>query len=485
MPLPLPPLFPSHSGRDSTRHLTNNFIPGLGERWSTQVHSLRFYYNVAVTARYTSPPGQRLTRPVLLSALEAVIDIHAPLGLTILDEDTPKPHFARLKSINLDQAVSFIQLSSPEEEAQQQEFDGIMAEQHSSSFHNLGQLPVWRVLLIEPEKYDSERGVDVAFVFHHGIGDGATGQAFHIALLKALDDLPPVVEEMQTPYIITPPALPLLGPLETLVALPLSVVFILRMLWTRVWFVRPRPPTFWCGSPIHVGPGGLKTTFRTLSFPTQTVTRLLAACRAEKTTITALLQVLVAKSFFHVLPAETATSLVSSIAINMRRFMPAPVSDETMGVFVYTISASHERAAFASTSQWELARKYRGKLEARVNNGTRNADIGMLKLVSNFEKYWTSRVGKRHESSFELSNLGVFKGTKPVGADGWNIPSRVLFSQSANVASCPVDFSIISVKGGDLMLGISFQEGAVEPELMARVLETLKNELEKTAAGEK
>lgn len=454
------------------------------ERWSTQVHNLRFYYNVAVTARYTSPPGQRLTRPVLLSALEAVIHIHAPLGLTILDEDTPKPRFARLKSINLDQAVSFIQLLSPEEEAQQQEFDEIIAEQHSSSFHNLGQLPVWRVLVIEPEKYDSARGIDVAFVYHHGIGDGATGQAFHMALLKALDSLPPTVEEMQTPYIITPPALQLLDPLETLVALPLSVPFVLRMLWTRVWFPRARPPTFWCGSPIHVGPGGLKTTFRTLSFPTQTVTRLLAACRAEKTTITALLQVLIAKSFFLALPAESATSLASSIAVNMRRFMPAPISDETMGVFVCSISANHSRATFARTSQWELARKYRGKLESRISDGTRNTDAGILKHVSDFEKYFRGRVGKRHEGSFEVSNLGVFKGTKPAGSDGWNIPSRVLFSQSANVASCPVDFSVISVKGGDLMLGISFQEGAVEHELMVRVVEILKDQVEKTAVGE-
>lgn len=449
------------------------------------MHSLGYYYNVSMTARYTSPPGQRLTRQVLFSALEAVIGVQAPLGLTILDEDTAQPRFARLRSIDLDQAVSFIRLAGQSEEAQQEEFDQIFAKQHSMSFRRLGQLPVWRVLVIEPEKYDATaRGVDVSFVYHHAIGDGGSGQAFHMALLKALDDLPPAAAatagEMQTPYVITPPPLPLLGPLETLVPLPLSFTYLLRTLWTRAWFPRTPPPTFWCGAPIHIARSGLKTTFRTLSFPAHTVAPVLAACRAEKTTVTALLQVLIARCFFGALPAESTSALSSSIAVNLRRFMPAPVTDETMGVFVCSVSSKHSRAAFGRTSVWELARGCRKELESRVRAGTRNADVGVLRHLSDFEAHFRGRLGKRHEFSFEISNLGVFKG-RGAGAGRWNIPTRVVFSQSANVASCPVDFSVISVKGGDLVIALSFQEGGAEPELMRRVLDGLKSEVERIA----
>lgn len=456
---------------------------GAIERWSTQCHSLGFYHNVGVTARYTSPPGRRLTRHVLFRALEAAIRIHASLGLTILDEDTAKPHFARLKTIDLDQVVTFVQLSGSSDEAYQQEFDRVLSEQHSMPFRKLGQLPIWRVLLIEPEKYDAARGVDVVFIYHHGIGDGATGQAFHMTLLKSLDGIPQDEEEQQLPYIISPPALPLLGSLESLVPLPLSFAYVFRTLWTRVWFVRTPPPTFWSGTTAHLPPSGLKTCLRTVAFPAQTVAHLLSACRTEKTTITALLQVLIAKSFFSVLPASTASSLSSTIAVNLRRFMPASITDETMGVFVCSIAATHSRTKFTRTPLWELARKYRGKLQARVDAGTSNADVAMLKHVSDFEKHFRERLGKRHDNSFEVSNLGVFKGHRTPA--GWDVPARVLFSQSASVASCAVDFSVMSVKGGEMAVGVGYQDGAVEPELVERVVEALRSEINAIVGGAK
>lgn len=458
-------------------------MPGAIERLSTQRHSLGYYHNVGVTARYTSPPGQRLSRLVLFKALEAAIYTHASLGLTILNEDTATPHFARLNTIDLDEVVTFVQLSGTSDEAQQQEFDKILSEQHSVPFRKLGQLPVWRVLLIEPEKYDAERGVDVVFIYHHGMGDGATGQAFHMTLLKSLERLPPSKEEEEAhlPYLVTPPALPLLEPLESLVPLPLSPAFVFHTLWTRVWFTRPRPPTFWSGPLAHLPPSGLKTCLRTVAFSPQTVSRLLSACRAEKTTITALLQALIAKSFFSTLPASTTTSLSSTIAVNLRRHMPAPITDETMGVFVCSIAANHSRTKFEQTPLWDLARKYRRKLASRVDSGTRNADVGMLKHVDDFEKHCRGQVGKSHENTFELSNLGVFKGCKSTA--GWDVPTRMLFSQSASVSGSAVDFSAMSVKGGEMVLGVGYQVGVVEPEFVARLVAALKSEVEGIATG--
>lgn len=444
-----------------------------------------FYHSVGVTARYTSPPGQRLTRPCLFRALEIVIGTHAALGLTILDEGTEKPYFARLKSIDLDQAVTFIQLSGSSEEAQQQELDQIISEYHSVRFQGLGQLPVWLVLVVEPEKHDPVRGVDVVFIFHHAIGDGAAGQAFHMALLKALDS-PPASESLQVPHIVTPPALPLLGSLEALVPLPISYALLLRTLWTQVWFPRRRPPTFWSGTPIHLPSDGLKTTFRTIIFTPQTLAYLLSACRAEKTTITALLQVLIAKSLFSALPADSASHLASSIAIDLRRSIPATaaVTDETMGVFVCSLATNHARHTLTHTPLWELAREYRCALESRVRAGTRNVDTGMLKYVDDYEKHFRTLLGRCREKSFEVSNLGVFKGVRS-RSGGWDVPARVVFSQSAGVAAPAVAFSVMSVKGGEMVVGVSYQDSAVEPELVARVLENLRGEVEEVVLGQR
>lgn len=161
--------------------------------------------------------------------------------------------------------------------------------------------------------------------------------------------------------------------------------------------------------------------------------------------------------------------------------MSASITDETMGVFVCSIADNHSRTKFEQTPLWDLARKYRHKLASRVDAGTRNADVGMLKHVRDFEKHFRGRLGKSHENTFEVSNLGVFKGRKSTA--GWDVPARVLFSQSASVANCAVDFSVISVKGGDMALGVGYQVGTVEPELVGRLVETLKSKVEAVAAG--
>lgn len=161
--------------------------------------------------------------------------------------------------------------------------------------------------------------------------------------------------------------------------------------------------------------------------------------------------------------------------------MSASITDETMGVFVCSIAANHSRAKFEQTPLWDLAREYRHKLASRVDAGTRNTDVGILKHVHDFEKHFRGRLGERRGNTFEVSNLGIFKGRK--SAAGWDVPTRVLFSQSASVSSCAVDFSVMSVKDGDMALGVGYQVGAVEPELVGRLVEALKSEVEVIAAG--
>jgi hypothetical protein len=88
-------------------------------------------------------------------------------------------------------------------------------------------------------------------------------------------------------------------------------------------------------------------------------------------------------------------------------------------------------------------------------------------------------VGSKREYSFEVSNVGVMDGLD----DHANVVrvKRVLFSQSSNVTGAAYVFSVASVKGGDLVVGLTWQDGIVEAELAQKVLLGLDTELRSLA----
>jgi hypothetical protein len=54
---------------------------------------------------------------------------------------------------------------------------------------------------------------------------------------------------------------------------------------------------------------------------------------------------------------------------------------------------------------------------------------------------------------------------------------RLVFSQSANVAEAPYVFSMASVKGGDIAIALTWQEGVLEEDKAKQVMEALEGEL--------
>jgi hypothetical protein len=423
------------------------------EKWSTVRHNLSFYINVALTARYTSSASP-LSKATIYRALTTLITTHAPLGTTILSENTPHPTFARLARINLDELVTITHLraatTDPAEELA--EIDEILSSQHNNKFRELGRLPPWRVVIIAPRTPDpAARGVDVAFVYHHALGDGATGLAFHRALLRALNT-PCEAAEEEVPSVVVPPEIPLAAPLEGLVSMSTSV----SKLWSQIWFPKTTHAGHWSGAAIQIP---LKTVVRTVVFPAGILAGVVAACRREGTTVTALLEAVLARAFFGVLGEETE-KLSTTAAIDLRRFIPG-AGDETMGVMVCSVSVVHERRAAADV--WGVARRCRAVLQKAVETGTKDTDTGLLKYLSDYEKYFLGKLGMRREHSIEVSNLGALKST-PEGE--WGI-SRVIFSQSASVSGSAVEFSVVSVVGGEMCVCVCAQEGIIEEEVLA------------------
>jgi hypothetical protein len=95
-----------------------------------------------------------------------------------------KPHFVALEKIDLEKLIHFVEC--PSDALQRAErIDEILSEQHSMGFGAEG-LPLWRIIVFNSLQPDQDSAIDIAFVWHHVIGDGASGLAVHSTLLHAL-----------------------------------------------------------------------------------------------------------------------------------------------------------------------------------------------------------------------------------------------------------------------------------------------------------
>lgn len=109
-----------------------------------------------------------------------------------------------------------------------------------------------------------------------------------------------------------------------------------------------------------------------------------------------------------------------------------------------------------------------------------NQQVGLLKFMDNYEPFFKGKVGKERDHSFEVSNVGVFDSDehRDEGGrkDGVRV-DRILFSQGSNVISPGLVFTVASVRGGDLGIGLTWQEDIVRKGDAEEVLKELETEL--------
>ncbi|PWW73271.1 hypothetical protein C7212DRAFT_300064, partial [Tuber magnatum] len=448
---------------------------GLYERYSTTRHTLNLYNNVGLTAHYTLPPAL-LTKPRIFSALKALINLHPPLAVTILGENTREPRFARLKSIDLEEVVQTILLPGEDTTA---ELDTVLSEQHSRGFE-LGRVPGWRCLILRD--YEAEigdvaavgggnGGVWISFVYHYAIADGVSGLTLHKSLLTALSR-PHKNPSFAGRYIVHPQRKPYPSSLESLIPLPLSLPRIVSEVWSKVCFPPPPPPTLYTGSPTSAcpTPETTKTIYKSLHFSARTLEALLSVSRRENTTITSLLTAIIATATFQAIPGKF-DKLTSSTPINLRRYVPTErIQEAAIGAYVASLRSEYSRSPLTSSNLFSFAREHTAQINDRLDAGTADLDVGMLRWVSDFFAFFKGKLGKQREDSFAVSNVGAWDGK--VGVD------RVVFSQSGGVIGAAMEWCAVGVRGGGLVLGCAGCEGVVEARVLERVLEGVRRGVE-------
>jgi hypothetical protein len=118
--------------------------------------------------------------------LRRIVTCHSAIPV---DEVSPGAYFVRLQSLDLRSCVLFkTRASSIEQSNQDHELDTILQEEHNTDFKpSRDALPFWRLTILQDAVEEKGCGFTASFVFHHSLGDGATGVIFHQSFHQALE----------------------------------------------------------------------------------------------------------------------------------------------------------------------------------------------------------------------------------------------------------------------------------------------------------
>lgn len=398
---------------------------------------------------------------LVFRGLSEVAKRHAVLGISIVNDNTTYPSFVRLPKVDLRTVVRFVHQRNCEPS-----FESIVETEHRMPFSNLGESPLWRVVVIVDESINvdaANKYITISFLFHHGVCDGKSGLAFHLELLDAFNTLQ--FKDDSFDPIIDIPQLDMLPSLEEANKLAMSPFFIIREVFKAYW---PRTDkSCWTGPPIRSKPN--VSMLRTAYLPNSVVESMTSLCRKNAVSLTALLIVLIARVLALNIPDYERFS--SSTAMSFRRF--TDIGPRAMVNYVSSIAhrfSTVPRPGYilcGGELNWEAVRACDRGIRKRTAS-PKNQQVGLLRFLHDYAAWFRKKDGKPRESSFSVSNLGVMDGS---GDRDYKVRvGRLLFSQSGNVINAPFVFNFITAKGGDLGIALTWQEGIIEQTLAENVL---------------
>jgi hypothetical protein len=202
-------------------------------------------------------------------------------------------------------------------------------------------------------------------------------------------------------------------------------------------------------------------------------------------------------SFARHLTPEEALAFRSSTPIDLRPFIDSNSqpggSKDLFGVHVtaqshdwgaHTIAAL--RKAPSTAEVWKIAADLRRSMKQHMDKVPKDDIMSMLGWVTDWPKFWLSKVGQPRQNTWEVSNIG----SMPDGHEereeengGWKI-QRSLMSQGATVAGAAVGISVSGVAGCGVSIVLGWQEGVVERETVDGLASDLQRWLDRLGEGQ-
>ncbi|KAJ7117659.1 alcohol acetyltransferase [Mycena epipterygia] len=411
---------------------------GLFECYHITRHFLGLDSCVVLSARYTCADGSILNAERLFPALRKVIEKHPVLAVKLEGEDS-KPSFVKLATIELPLVAKF---------SDNDDLEAAIQTHLSRSFDTSAQVPLWRVEVLTDGT--------VIFAFHHGIGDGLSGVAFHQSLLAALQD---AIIGDESPLVTIPQSLSLLPPIEAVTSLWPSLRKILAEVfslfapisWTRGY-------SAWTSNPVPQA-SSLETHAKIITFTSAETAAFAATCRSHGATVTSALYVLAAATISRFVPPNSLQykTLSASVAISLRSVANAPA--DAMCDYV---SGHHTYPPVDPAFSWPAAARYATELQAQKRAA--REEIGMLMfLFGNIAGYFRGQLGRKRGLTFELSNAGRVSPAARAGK--WRI-RQMTFAQCNVVVGPALKLNAIADPTGALSVTLTWGDDAIEEALV-------------------
>lgn len=445
------------------------------------------FNNVALSATYSNPASARELKPLIFQAVTRVIALHPALTTIFMDahEGSRNPYYAQLPQVDLQDCIVFEtrKLDGGDKDADADadaDADDVRNEllerYHNTRFDEAwGKLPLWRLIILQ-EPNDQSRFV-ACFIWQHTIGDGHTGPSFHSAFQAELSAVSATPDCTASGTVVRSPEAALPPSLESLHKLPLSPMYLLKMAWQDKF--PDSSQAVWLGAPIT---GATRSRFRSLTLTRETTSKLLAVCRAHSVTLTAVIHALIALAIFSNIPPNK-TRIKSSIAINLRRWIPSDMlKEDEMGNYVSMTYLNNRKPESIEGISWTEVLRIKKLLDNEVRLGGKNASTGCLRWVGDMHKYFASKTGQPRDATFCLTNLGIFSAKNKACANATWCTENMVFSESFDAAREAMDVTMITGEDGRLTLGLIWGDGVVEKKLMLDTFDKLRNLILATAS---
>ncbi|RMZ90962.1 hypothetical protein DV736_g1795, partial [Chaetothyriales sp. CBS 134916] len=153
--------------------------------------------------------------------------------------------------------------------------------------------------------------------------------------------------------------------------------------------------------------------------------------------------------------------LRGAIPINLQKIDDVP--PDQMGVMSSVWMQTHNSAAHFENLIKRA--RYTTDALAKAASTLQDQPVGLLRFVGNFRSWYEGKLGKARGESYEVSNImALDPAAATLGAGPQNRivgVEELFYTQPANVTGPAITFNVVSVKGGALNVGVSWQVGAL------------------------
>lgn len=424
-----------------------------------------YYHAVVIGAAYDFTKEVDIRSPsTYFHALRRCIEEHPFFCVTVGDRNTDKAYYERVSNINVEDHISIVQDSDAQKDSLEAIGSSLKPELDRPF---VAGIPPWRIVVLPLGPSQCH----VAFSFSHTIGDGIAGVAFHKTFLAGLRETPATISSST----IAPPKKPLPEPFDTPERLPISWSFLLapflaqylpyflvKMLGLRVSASYVNEGT-WTATPIFFDERTHQNKLKIRHIEASQINKVVQLARTHDARLTGVMHQVIARALSKAVKDNNVTNFVGQTAINMRRSIG--MSNDVASEVVSGCYTQHTRsAATGPLTEQEWASASEATKEFAIASTKLNDNpIGLLRYVSSIREWTLGKIGKKRDSSYEFSNVGVFDGdagSNTTGKDQVKV-TKMTFAQPSHVGGCPICFNVASVKGGDLVYTVTWQAGAL------------------------